>query len=180
MKCPYCEQKIEDDALSCQFCGKIIASPKKLPQGSEQEEAVWYSLVDNQIIYQKNIPTPQEAIELHKCPITGTSNLDTTIKLSKWLILIIATEYKHVDVPVSSEGKELYFKNLSTLWQFFDTVGGVLMQIPFIGGYLLLMLLTVCIAGVPIFAILDKVLERKILSRGIIYLSNSGAVERRS
>lgn len=131
--------------------------------------------------YRKNTLTPQEATEQRTCPITGKkSNLDSTITLSKWLILIIATEYKHVEVPVSSEGKELYYKNFSTLWQFFDTVGAVLMQIPFIGGYLLLLLLTVCIPGIPIFAILDKVLERKILSRGIIYLSNSGTVERRS
>jgi GYF domain 2 len=106
------------------------------------------------------------------CPITGKHGVDTTITIRKWRWYLIYFSMKKSEIPVSYEGKEIHRKQLSTMWEVLDPLGGFMMYIPLLGGLLLIYLFVVgCTWGLPVWILLDLILGKKILGRGKIRLN---------
>ena len=129
----------------------------------------------NTIIVSINENIPKVSIEKPKCVLTKEDATDTII-LYKWFVPVISFKMKRREVLVSERGKTLQQKEQSYFWSIFNPVGNLFMQIPFVGGYLLLIWCVICIPIVLPFVLVELIMRRKILNRGLILLKRNGEI----
>ncbi len=129
----------------------------------------------NTIIDSINENIPKISIEKPKCVLTKEDATDTII-LYKWFVPVISFKMKRRKVLVSERGKTLQQKEQSYFWSIFNPVGNLFMQIPFVGGYLLLIWCVICIPIVLPFVLVELIMRRKILNRGLILLKRNGEI----
>ena len=131
-------------------------------------------LIDNQLLNIRHNQTVADMVEKGLCPITGKKGLDTTITIRKWRSFLNSFSVQKLEIPVSNEGKKIHHKNLGTVWEVIDNVGGFFIYIPLLGGFVILFLFlmgfTYCL---PIWLILDFSLGKKVFGFGKIRLDSN-------
>ncbi len=129
----------------------------------------------NTIIVSINENIPKVSIEKPKCVLTKEDATDTII-LYKWFVPVISFKMKRREVLVSERGKTLQQKEQSYFWSIFNPVGNLFMQIPIVGGYLILIWSVICIPIALPFVLVELILGKKPLNTGLILLKRNGEI----
>jgi hypothetical protein len=129
----------------------------------------------NTIIDSINENIPKIVVEKPKCIITKEDATDT-ITLYKWFVPIINFKMKRQKVLVSEKGRALQQKEQSYFWSIFNPVGNLIIQIPFLGGYLMLIWSLICIPIALPFVVVELILGKKPLKRGLVLLKKNGDI----
>lgn len=129
----------------------------------------------NTIIESINEKVPKISIEKPKCVLTKEDAIDK-MTLYKWFVPMISFKMKSRDVLVSERGMALQRKEQSYFWSIFNPVGNLLMQIPLLGGYLVLIWSLICIPIALPIVLVELIIGKKPLSRGLILLKRNGEI----
>ena len=118
---------------------------------------------------------PKVTIEKPKCVLTK-QDATRSIMLYKWYVPALAFKMKNKEVLVSNKGKELQQKDQSYFWSIFNPIGNLIMEIPIVGGYLMLIWFILSIPIALPFVLIDFILGKKPLNRGLILLKSNGEI----
>ncbi len=100
--------------------------------------------------------------------------LSEQLTLYKWHVPIINFKRKKITISVSKKVKEEHLLKQSYFWKVFNPVGNIFMYIPFLGFYLILIWYIIAIPLGMVIALVEKLLGKKPLHRGVLILNRNG------
>jgi len=150
----------------------LVKFAKSKPLANEIES---HRTDTNSILDSINENIPKVTIEKPKCVITK-EDATSSIMLYKWFVPVLSFNMKKREVLVSNKGKELQQKEQSYFWSIFNPVGNLIMEITGLGGYVMLIWLLISVPIAIPFVLVDLILRKKPLNRGLVLLQRNGEI----